>query len=93
MVGDYTFNTPSESIEYVPYKGRVYCCAVPTGYIVTERNGCISYQGNTGEHSYTVLSLGTYIGNKFRIFYIHRFVGEDTEPERQLQKIEEVCRA
>jgi len=47
----------------------------------------------TGEHSYTVLSLGTYIGSKFRIFYIHRFVGEDTEPERQLQKIEEICRA
>jgi hypothetical protein len=47
----------------------------------------------TGEHSYTVLSLGTYIGSKFRIFYIHRFVGEDTEPERQLQKIEETLRA
>jgi hypothetical protein len=93
MAGDYSLNTPAKSIEYVPYKGRVYCCAVPTGYIVTERNGCISYQGNTGEHSYTVLSLGTYIGSKFRVFYIHRFVGEDTEPERQLQKIEEVLRA
>lgn len=47
----------------------------------------------TGEHSYTVLSLGTYIGTKFRIFYVHRFTGEDTEPERQLEKIEETLRA
>lgn len=47
----------------------------------------------TGEHSYTVLSLGTYIGTKFRIFYVHRFMGEDTEPERQLEKIEETLRA
>jgi len=93
MAGDYAFNTPSTSIEYVPYKGRVYCCAVPTGYIVTERNGCISYQGNTGEHSYTVLTLGTYMGNRFRVFYMHRFMGEDTEPERQMQKIEEILRA
>lgn len=47
----------------------------------------------TGENSYTVLSLGTYMGNKFRIFYIHRFVGEDTEPERQHMKIEEILKA
>lgn len=47
----------------------------------------------TGEHSYTVITLGTYIGSKFRIFYVHRFTGEDTEPDRQLQKIEEILRA
>jgi hypothetical protein len=47
----------------------------------------------TGEHSYTVLTLGTYVGSKFRVFYVHRFMGEDTEPERQLQKIEETLRA
>jgi hypothetical protein len=45
----------------------------------------------TGENSYTVISLGTYIGNLFRIFYVHRFTGEDTEPERQLAQIEEIC--
>lgn len=46
----------------------------------------------TGEHSYTVLTLGTYVGAKFRIFYAHRFVGEDTEPERQLEKLEAILR-
>lgn len=48
----------------------------------------------TGEHSYTVLTLGMYVPgqNKFRIFYIHRFVGEDTDPEIQLAKIVEMLR-
>jgi len=90
---DYQFNTVSTRVKSVPYKGKVYCCAVPTGYIVTERNGKISYQGNTGENSYTVLTLGCYVGNKFRVFYWHRFVGEDTEPERMLGKIGDICTA
>lgn len=47
----------------------------------------------TGEHSYTVLTLATYIGNRFRVFYVHRFTGEDTEPDRQLEKIEGILRA
>jgi len=90
---DYYLTTPSKSVKQVPYKGKVYCVTVPTGYIVTERNGCISYQGNSGENSYSVLSLGTYIGNKFRIFYVHRFTGEETEPETQLERIVDICRA
>jgi len=47
----------------------------------------------TGEHSFTVLSLGIYIQNKFRIFYIHRFAGEETDPDTQLGKIEEILKA
>lgn len=47
----------------------------------------------TGEHSYTVLTLAIYINNKFRVFYVHRFTGEDTEPDRQLEKIEAILRA
>ncbi len=46
----------------------------------------------TGENTYTVLSLGLYVQNKFRIFYSHRFTGEETEPERQLAKIEQILR-
>jgi len=46
----------------------------------------------TGEHSYTVLTLGMYVNSKFRIFYIHRFVGEDTDPEVQLTKIIQMLR-
>jgi hypothetical protein len=42
----------------------------------------------TGERSYTVLSLGAYLNTgTFSIFWIHRFVGEDLEPARQLDRI------
>ncbi len=42
----------------------------------------------TGEGSYTVLSLGAYLNGKFTIFYIHRFEGQETEPQVQLELIE-----
>ncbi len=42
----------------------------------------------TGEGSYTVLSLGAYIDGFFTIFYIHRFEGQETEPQVQLDIIE-----
>ncbi len=41
----------------------------------------------TGENSYTVIALGTYINSVFRIFFVHRFVGEDVEPDRQIDRI------
>ena len=41
----------------------------------------------TGEHSFTVLVLGVYIGTKFRIFYAHRFEGEETDPVVQMDMI------
>jgi len=44
----------------------------------------------TGENSFTVLSLGTYINGKFRVFYIHRFEGELTDLELQMEKITEI---
>lgn len=44
----------------------------------------------TGENTYTVLSLGTYVNQKFRIFYVHRFTGEDVNPEPQFAKIDEM---
>lgn len=47
----------------------------------------------TGENSYTVLSLGYYAGNKFRIFFVHRFVGEDVDPEPQREKIASILHA
>lgn len=46
----------------------------------------------TGEHSYTVLTLSTYINRKFRAFYMHRFIGEETEPDRQMDLIIELLR-
>jgi hypothetical protein len=44
----------------------------------------------TGENTYTVVSLGCYINSKFRIFYVHRFVGEDVDPTAQLEKLDEL---
>jgi hypothetical protein len=89
---DFQLNTPSSRVERVPYDGKVYCCAVPSGYIVTERNGCISYQGNTGENTYTVIVLGTYVDMKMRTFYAHRFTGEEVDPPMQLERICELIR-
>jgi hypothetical protein len=47
----------------------------------------------TGENSYTVLCLGYYEGTKFRIFFIHRFIGEDMDPEPQREKIYTILHA
>ena len=49
--------------------------------------------GAGGEHSYTVLALGAYIDGKFTIFFVHRFVGQDAEPARQIKIIKKLCRA
>lgn len=46
----------------------------------------------TGEHTFTVLTLGTYVDMKFRIFYAYRFEGEDVDPVPQMEKIIELCR-
>jgi len=88
------FNDPSRA-ERVLYKGKVYCCRVPTGFIVTERNGCIGYQGNTGEGTYTVMVLGGYLPfapDKFTYFYMRRFDGVESEPDRQLEIIKDHIR-
>lgn len=44
----------------------------------------------TGEHCYTVICLGTYVDMKFRVFFWHRFIGEETEPDVQLKRIVEL---
>jgi hypothetical protein len=41
----------------------------------------------TGENSYTVITLATYVDNKFRVFYQHRFVGSEVEPDVQMDLI------
>lgn len=88
---DFQFNTPSQRVEKIPYRGKVYCCAVPTGYIVTERNGCIAYAGNTGENTHTVLSLGSYLRDgHFNYIYFHRFEGREIEPQIQIEEISRI---
>jgi hypothetical protein len=41
----------------------------------------------TGENTFTVLSLGTYLQDRFTIFHIHRFDGPESEPDVMLQLI------
>jgi hypothetical protein len=43
--------------------------------------------GSGEKESYSVLSLGGYMGGEFQIFFSHRFVGEDLDPRVQLLKI------
>ncbi len=41
----------------------------------------------TGENTFTVISLGTYIDGKFTIFYLKRFEGPESDPKFQLEFI------
>jgi hypothetical protein len=43
--------------------------------------------GGVSGTSYTAITMGTYIGNKFRIFYMHRCSGTEAEPQAQLDLI------
>jgi hypothetical protein len=47
----------------------------------------------TGEGSYTVIVLGTYMDGHFTTFYTHRFEGQELEPPIQLALIEEMIKA
>ena len=44
----------------------------------------------SGENTYTVITLATYIEGKFRVFYMHRCTGKETEPPVQLELIYEL---
>jgi hypothetical protein len=46
----------------------------------------------TGEHTYTLLALGTYVTSTFRIFYVHRFEGHEIDPPVQMERLIEVLR-
>jgi hypothetical protein len=46
----------------------------------------------TGEHAYTVIVLATYVNMKFRVFYVHRFVGQEVDPPVQLEIIDQLIR-
>jgi hypothetical protein len=92
---DHVFKNPSENTDRVPYNGKVYCCKVPSGFIVTERHGKIAYQGNTGENTYTVVVLGGYMPwapDHFTFFYAHRFEGPESEPRIQIEMISKLIR-
>lgn len=45
----------------------------------------------SGDNSYTVVVIATYIDSKFRVLFAHRFVGEDSDPHIQIIKIVELA--
>ncbi len=45
----------------------------------------------SGDNSYTVLVICTYVENRFRMVYAQRFVGEDADPAIQIVKIIELA--
>ncbi len=44
----------------------------------------------TGENTYTVITLGTYVDMKLRVFYVHRCTGDLLEPPKQLAFIKKL---
>lgn len=46
----------------------------------------------SGDNSYTVVTIATYVNNRFRVLFMHRFTGEDTDPGVQIGKILEMAR-
>lgn len=46
----------------------------------------------TAENTFTVIALGSYIGDRFNIFYIHRFEGQEIEPPVQMELIEKLIK-
>jgi len=46
----------------------------------------------TGENSFTVLTVSAYLGNKFRVVHMHRFEGEETDPDIQMAIIQDYVR-
>jgi len=45
----------------------------------------------TGDNAYTILTIATYIDTKFRVLFMHRFQGEEADPEVQIARIIEIC--
>lgn len=57
------------------------------------RNVFAGIDWGTGENTYTVLSLGTYLNDgRFTIFYIKRYEGPESEPQIQLESIDKIIR-
>lgn len=49
--------------------------------------------GQDSTNSYTVIALGAYIDGFFRIFFLHRFTGPESEPKVQIEKIKRIIKS
>lgn len=45
----------------------------------------------TGDQSYTVVVIATYVENRFRVVFAHRFVGEESDPAIQVKMLVELA--
>lgn len=46
----------------------------------------------TGENTYTVVTIGRYVGDRFEVVYMKRLEAEDAEPDRQIEICLELVR-
>lgn len=69
-------NADIHMIDYLNYRQLSYSQPVFAGI-----------DWGTGENSFTVITLATYVNSRFRVFYTHRFEGEEVDPPVQLEKI------
>jgi hypothetical protein len=49
--------------------------------------------GQDSTSSYTVLSLAAYLDGFFKVFFIHRFQGAESEPQVQMEKIKQIIKS
>lgn len=55
---------PRRNTEYIPYKGKVFCLTVPTGYYVTRYNGRVAILGNSTFFTYYSRNIFELKGQK-----------------------------
>jgi len=63
-----------ENIKKIKYTGKIYCFETETGYYVTERMGCLSFQGNTSttQEQYNISNLSLLIFYNLPDYYINK---------------------
>jgi hypothetical protein len=64
-----------------------------TGMRLAHQSGTRVFMGvdwGTGEQTYTTVTICGYINQKFTVFYIRRFEGQESEPTVQLLRIKEL---
>jgi len=72
---DPDFSMAAEAIKEI--QGKLLCNKIYAG---------IDW-GQDSTNSYTVLTLATYMDGFFRVFFVHRFSGAESEPRAQIEKI------
>lgn len=78
----------SENWSQVDYVGKIYCPTVPTGYIVTRRNGKILIAGNTNPAQIVEAALGKVAAITGKPIKIPDFENQDDLVEFAIKELE-----